>query len=175
MGLNNVNTEAMGKFLEEAKADAGVAKKTKRVEGEWVFEEGKAQFRATLAFKNGERVVQTDLAPFMGGGGLAPDPVQYCLYGLAACYAGTFASVAAVEGVELRGLRVAIENRLDLARALGLSENPIVEGVEIELSVKSDAPREKLEEIKRLADERCPGVECLTRPIPLTTRLDVGE
>ncbi len=175
MGPNNVNTEAMGKFLEEAKADAGVVKKSKRVEGEWVFEKGKAQFKATLVYADGERLVEADLAPFMGGEGLAPDPVQYCLYGLAACYAGTFASVAAMEGVELRGLRVAIENRLDLARTLGLSETPIVEGVEIELSVKSDAPREKLEEIKRLADERCPGVECLRRPIPLATRLDVGE
>lgn len=175
MGLNNVNAEAVAKFLEEAKADPGVAKKTKRVEGEWVFEKGKAQFKATLAYAQGERVVEADFAPFMGGGGLAPDPVQFCLYGLAACYAGTFASVAAMEGVELRELRVAIENKLDLSRTFGLSENHIIEGVEIELSVKSDAPREKLEEIKRLADERCPGVECLTRPIPLTTRLDVGE
>ncbi len=175
MGLNNVNTEAMGKFLEEVKADAGVAKKTKRVEGEWVFEEGKAQFRAVLAYAQGERVVEMDFAPFMGGSGLAPDPVQFCLYGLAACYAGTFASAATIEGVELRELRVVIENKIDLTRTLGLSENPIVEGVKLELYVKSDAPKEKLDEIKRLADERCPGVECLTRSIPLTTGLTAGE
>ncbi len=175
MGLNNVNAEAVREFLEKAKTDPGVTKKTKRVEGEWVFEEGKAQFRATLAYAQGERVVETDFAPFMGGGGLAPDPVQYCLYGLAACYAGTFASVAAMEGVELKELRVAAENKLDLSRTFGLSQDPIVQGVEFIVSVKSDAPREKLEEIERLTKERCPGADCLTRVIPLTSRLDVGE
>ncbi len=174
MSLNNVNTEAMGKFFEQAKADPETAKKKKRVEGEWVFEEGKAQFKATLAFKQGERVVESDFAPFMGGRGLAPDPVQYCLYGLAACYAGTFVSIATMEGVELRELRVAIENKMDLSRALGLSDNPIVEGVEIVLSVSSDAPREKLEEIEAEAKERCPGVYCLTEPIPLSTRVEVS-
>ncbi len=173
MGRNNVNTGAVGKFLEEAKADPGVARKAKRVEGEWVFEEGKAQFRATLTFKGGERVVETDFAPFMGGGGLAPDPVQYCLYGLAACYAGTFVSIATMEGVELRKVRVAAENKLNLSRTLGLSQDPIVEGVSFTLSVESNATTEKLEEIDRLAKERCPGVECLTKPIQLSTHLEI--
>jgi len=40
----------------------------------------------------------------MGGEGLAPDPIQYCLYGLAACYAGTFAGLAAAQGVSWRSL-----------------------------------------------------------------------
>jgi uncharacterized OsmC-like protein len=109
----------------------------------------------------------------MGGGGRKPDPVQYCLYGLAACFAGTFATLAAMEGVALKKLVVAAENRVDLSRTLGLSWNPIVEGVEITVMVSADAPREKLEEIERLARERCPGVYCLTTPIPLTTHLVV--
>ena len=57
MSLNNINTDAAEKFMEEAKSDPQVAKKTKRVEGEWVFEEGKPQFKATLAFKEGEQAV----------------------------------------------------------------------------------------------------------------------
>jgi uncharacterized OsmC-like protein len=172
MGLNNVNTDAAGRFVEQAKADLDAAKKTKRIEGEWVFDEGSAQFRATLPFKEGERVVDSDFAPFMGGHGLAPDPVQYCMYGLAACYAGTFVSIATMEGVGIRELRVAVENRMDLSRTLGLSQNPIVEGVGISLSVTSDSPKEKLEEIEALARERCPGVWCLTNPVALSTRLE---
>ncbi len=38
MGLNNINTGAAGKFMEEARKDPLVAKKSKRVEGEWVVE-----------------------------------------------------------------------------------------------------------------------------------------
>lgn len=60
MGLNNINTGAMGKFLEEVKADHQAAKKSKRVEGEWVFEDGNPQFKATLSFKEGEKVIESD-------------------------------------------------------------------------------------------------------------------
>ena len=171
MGLNNINTDAAGKFIEEAISDPQVAKKSKRVEGEWVFEEGQPQFMATLAFKEGERVVYSDFAPFMGGKGLSPDPIQYCLYGMAACYAGTFVSIATMEGIPLQGLKIAVENKVDLTRTLGLSSNPIVEGVEVTLTVASNAHRDKLEQIKELAGDRCPGVYCLINPIQLTTHL----
>ena len=107
----------------------------------------------------------------MGGRGLAPDPIQYCLYGMAACYAGTFVSVATLEGVALQSLRVAAENRVDLTRTLGLSSNPIVEGVHVTLTVATDAPPEKLDQIEALARDRCPGVYCLVNPIQLTTSL----
>ena len=172
MGLNNINTIAAGKFMEEAQNDPQVARKSKRVEGEWIFEEGKSQFKATLAFKEGERVVESDFAPFMGGMGLAPDPIQYCLYGMAACYAGTFVSLATMEGIALRKLKIAVENKVDLTRTLGLSENPVVEGVELTLEVESDVTREKLEKIETLTKELCPGVYCLVNPIPLTTHLN---
>lgn len=150
-------------------------KKTKRVDGEWVFEEGQPQFKAALAYKEGERVIESDFAPFMGGMGLAPDPVQYCLYGLAACFAATFVSLAAMEGIVLQRLKIAVENKLDLTRTLGLSSNPIVEGVEVTLIVESEAPRERLESIEALARDRCPGVYCLVNPIQLTTNPACGE
>lgn len=174
MGLNNINTEAMGQFVEQVKIDSSQAKKSKRVEGEWVFEEGKPQFRAILAYKEGERVIEADFAPFMGGLGLAPDPIQYCLYGTASCFAGTFVALAAQEGIALRSLKVAVENKVDLTRSLGLSNNPAVEEVEITLTLETDAPREKVEALEALTRERCPGVYCLVNPIPLKTHITVS-
>lgn len=174
MALNNINLAEAGKFMEEVKKDPQAAKKSKKVEGEWVFNEGKPQFKATLAFAKGERVVEADLAPFNGGMGLAPDPIQYCLYGLAACFAGTFVTLAAMEGIALKSVKIAVQNKIDLSRALGLTRNPIVEGVEITLTVAADAPREKLEHLEALARDRCPGVYCTVNPIPLTTKLVHG-
>ena len=175
MGLNNINTKAMGQFVEQVKADPSQAKKSKRVEGEWVFEEGKPQFQATLAYKEGERVVEADFAPFMGGTGLAPDPIQYCLYGTASCFAGTFVALATQEGIALKNLKIAVENKVDLTRSLGLSNNPIVEGVEITLSVETDAPHEKVKALEVLTRERCPGIYCLVNPIPLKTRIETVQ
>lgn len=170
--MNNINMQAAAKFINEAKANPQLTKKTKRVEGEWSLVEGSPQFHATLAYQEGERKVEADFAPFMGGHGLAPDPIQYCLYGLASCYAGTYMAIASMEGIEIKFLHIAAENKVDLSRTLGLSDRPIVEGVEITLSVKSDAPLAKLEEIEALTRERCPGAYCLTNPIKLSTCME---
>lgn len=169
--LNNVNVEALQAFARQAEKDPSQTRKSKKVEGEWVLEEGKPQFRATLDFPKGKRVVETDFAPFMGGWGSEPDPVQYCLYGFASCYASTFATMASLEGVKLSSLHVTAQNKLDLSRTLGLSDRPIVEKLEITLTVGSDASREKLEELEKLAFQRCPAVFCLTNPIQVETQV----
>jgi uncharacterized OsmC-like protein len=169
---NNVNLQGMMSFIEQAKSDPSVLKKQKRIEGVWDFQEGHPQFKATLAYPNGERVIEADLAPFMGGAGLAPDPIQYCLYGLAACFAGTFMALAAADGVTLKSLRVVAENQVDLTRPMGLGDKPVVEKVMIKLIADADTSDTKLRELERLTRERCPGVYCLTQPVPLETRVD---
>jgi uncharacterized OsmC-like protein len=171
MKINNVNITSAGAFVEQAKADPSVVKKIKRVEGRWCFDEGRPQFSATMPHKTGETTVKADFAPFMGGEGLAPDPIQYCLYGLAACYAGTFVGLAAAAGVVLRSLSVAAENRVDLSRSLGLSDAPVVEQVKLALEVETDADEEQIAELERLARSRCPGVYCLSNPIPIEFEL----
>jgi len=171
MKPNNVNLQGMMAYVEQATADASVLKKQKRVEGVWDFQEGHPQFKATLAYPSGERTLEADLAPFMGGAGLAPDPIQYCLYGLAACFAGTFMSLAAADGVVLRSLRVVAENQVDLTRPMGLGDKPVVERTSITLIADSDADDATLSALEALARERCPGVYCLTHPIPLDTHV----
>jgi uncharacterized OsmC-like protein len=107
----------------------------------------------------------------MGGEGLAPDPIQYCLFGLAACFAGTFMSTATMMGIKIQELKVSAENLVDLSKSLGLTNNPIVEKVKITTIVKADVKEEQLREIEKIAHERCPGVYCLVNPIPLETEL----
>jgi len=96
--------------------------------------------------------------------------VQYCLFGLAACFAQTFASIAAEKGIRLIELKVSVENKVNLSKALGLSEEPIVEKVKLQVNASSDG-KENLDEVKKLAEERCPGVYCLTNPIKLDVEL----
>lgn len=173
MSLNNFNLEAMAKFLEEVRENPEAAKRSKKVEGQWIFDEGRPQFEAKLGFKEGEQVLEADFAPSMGGGGRKPDPIQYCLFGVASCFAGTFMAIASMEGVPIQKLKIAVENKVDSSRTLGLSDNPIIEEVEATFTIKSTAPKEKIEEIEKLAQERCPGVYCLTNPIKLKTKIEV--
>lgn len=169
--VNNVNVEAMSQFAAQIEQDPGAAKKLKSVTGRWNFEEGAPQFRAEVEYPGGTHAVETDFAPFMGGAGLRPDPVSYCMYGFASCFAGTFVAVAAAEGVALQELEVTVENQVDLSRAMGVADRPVTQGMNATLNVKADAAAAKLEEIRRLAEERCPGVYCITNPIPFNSRL----
>jgi uncharacterized OsmC-like protein len=166
MKINNVDMEKAGAFVEEVKQDKSKAFKVKKVEGMWNLEDGKVQFTATLEHPQGSTVVEADGPPFMGGSGIKPDPVQYCLFGLAACFAQTFASIAAEKGVKLDELKVTVENKINLSKALGLSDEPIVENVKLRVNASSKS-KENLDEVKKLAEERCPGVYCLTNPIKL--------
>lgn len=165
--LNNINLDKANAFIEEVKLDKNKAIKVKKVEGSWNFSDGKAQFTANLEYANSSTVVEADAPPFLGGNGIKPDPVQYCLFGLAACFAQTFSSIAAEKGVELRKLKVIAENKVNLSRALGLGNEPIVEGVKLSVEVLSEAEKGKLKEIEELAKQRCPGVYCLINPIKL--------
>ena len=174
MKMNNINLEKAGAFVEEVKKDKSKALKVKRVEGTWNLEDGKVQFVSTLEHANGSTIVEADAPPFMGGSGLKPDPVQYCLFGLAACFAQTFASIAAENGIELKKLKVTAENKVNLSRALGLSNEPIVERVKLSVDVLSEADESRLKEIEELAKERCPGVYCLTNPIKLDIEVTKG-
>ncbi len=171
MSVNNINLDNIKKFKESVKKNPSEAEKSKKVIGEWRFEEGNPQFSSVLEYKNGTQQIYADAPLFSGGNGLAPDPLQYCLFGLCACFAGTFTAIATENNIKLTKLKVSVENKIDLSKAVGLSNNPIVKEVILSIEVSSNTTKEKLQEIVSLAKERCPGVYCLTNPIPLKTEV----
>lgn len=172
MKLNNINLDKSKAFVEEVKKDKSKALKVKRVEGNWNLEDGKVQFISTLEHANGITIVEADGPPFMGGSGIKPDPMQYCLFGLAACFVQTYASIAAEKDIELKKLKVAAENKVNLSKVLGLSNEPIVEKVKLSVEVSSEVEKGRLKEIEELAKQRCPGVYCLTNPIKLDIEMN---
>jgi uncharacterized OsmC-like protein len=168
--MNNVNVQEMEKFVTTIQEDPAQAKREKRVAGSWVFEQGKPQFVSTIEYAKGSVVLNAELPPFAGGWGTSLDPVQYCLYGLAACFAATFAAAAANEGVRLSRLEVTAENWMDLRKQMGLADENIIDQVKFTVHAEG-ASRDELAKIVALAEERCPGVECLTRAVPLEVEL----
>jgi uncharacterized OsmC-like protein len=164
----------MEKFVEAVKKDSKQAIREKSVTGEWVFRGEQPQFVAKIPYQKGKVkvTVASELPPFAGGWGGSPDPIQYCLYGLAACFASTLVATATNERVELRSLRVTAANRVDLRKQLGLSRDPIIQNVKLKVHVEADVARVALERLVKLAEERCPGSECVTRSIPLSVELE---
>ena len=170
---NNVNVTALQKVLQEAEADPGKVRRMQRIEGEWLLEQGGPQFRAEVSFQGGKLVFESDQPSDLGGGGTRPGPLHYCFFGLVSCYSSTFATMASMMGIELKKLTARLEGDLDFSRVFGLSNAPAMEEIRITLQVESDAPRERLEEVEKLASERCPAVFALTERVNLNTSIEV--
>jgi uncharacterized OsmC-like protein len=170
--INNVDVGALGEFAAAIAKQPEAARKLKSVCGRWNFDDGEPQFSAEVEYPNGTLSIETDFAPFMGGSGLRPDPVSYCMFGFASCFAGTFAAVAAEQGVELQALEVRVENPIDLSKTMGVADRPITRGMAASLRVESDAEPARLEEIRQLAHDRCPGVYCITNPISFESQIE---
>lgn len=170
--LNNVNVGMLEQVSKEAKTDKSKVKRSQKIMGEWLLNEGGPQFRAKVSFEGGNMDMESDQPRNLGGGGTRPGPLHYCFFGLVACYTATFAAVAAQMGIKLRKLAATLEGDLNLSRVFGLSPEPIMEEIHITLHVDSDTPQEKLEEVERLAYERCPAVFALTETVRLKTSLE---
>lgn len=172
--INNINVGRLEQVVREAESDKSKVKHTQKVEGEWLLQESGPQFKAEVNFESGRVVMESDQPTNLGGGGTTPGPLHYCFFGLVACYTTTFATMASMMGIELKRLTAELEGDLNFSRVFGLSKEPVVEEVRITLKVESDASREKLEEVERLAYERCPAVFALTEQVKLNTYLEVN-
>ncbi len=173
--LNNVNVGMLEQVTKEAEKDKSKVRRSQKIEGEWLLEEGGPQFKAEVTFEGGRIVMESDQPKNLGGGGTRPGPMHYCFFGLASCYTATFAAMASQMGIELKRLTVKLEGNLNFSRVFGMSKEPVMEEIRIVLQVESDAPRGKLEEAERLAYERCPAVFALTESVKLNTSLEVKE
>lgn len=169
--MHNVKVEAIKDTIEKGRTDPGALRQPVNLSGEWQVEEGQPQFRGVITYPKGEVEFDCDFPPPLGGNGTAPNPLAYCFWGGLACYALTFATEAALRGIELKALRGRVTTEVDQTRTLGLSDRPPVEKITWELEVDPATPADAIQQIKAEADARCPGVYCIRNPINLETRL----
>ena len=158
----------IGKFkktVENAKKNPSSVKKTLKIEGEWRLGETKGpQFKSIIKTENaGEVLLETDETIIMGGQGIAINPVQLLITGVIACYSATFAKWTAMEGIELKHFKTIANVNINLASVFGFSDTAeILENIQIDLIVESDASLEKLNEINEIAMKRSPGLNCVS-------------
>ncbi len=170
--MNRVNVGKLNETAKTMRETPEKAKRTMRLEGEWLFNEAEIpQFRAEVQAEKEKFVIEADQPTFLGGGGTRPGPMHYCLYGVAACTAATFATVAATEGIELKKMRIAVESNMNFSKVLGIANAPIMEEVKLKITVVSDADDEKIRQLTRMAEERCPAAFCLTNPIKMNVEV----
>ncbi|WP_456326251.1 OsmC family protein [Palaeococcus sp. (in: euryarchaeotes)] len=140
-----------------------------RVE-EWTFYiTGKSLSDTKLLAKvrNFEMIV--DEPAEIGGTDEGPNPVEYMLVALAGCLNVTIKGIASEKGINIRSLEFALEGRLNPEKFQGISKKERAGYKEIKATVyiESDTTKEKLEELLKEVEERCPVTDNLKNPTPV--------
>lgn len=167
--MHNVRVGQIDETRNKARQDASAATLKISLDGAWHSNEDEVQFDGTVAFPKGEVVFQADFPPFLGGEGRAPTPLAYCFYGAMCCYGATFATQAAVAGVEIKDLRINLQLEVDFRTALGLGDFPPISEFRFDVQVDTDASDDDVQRVKQLADERCPAIWAMENRVPYTT------
>lgn len=165
MEVNRIRLDPFDKTVKEAEKDPSSALKSLKVEGRWRLGENGPQFESELKYENGRVILFADEPTILGGGGMAVNPIQYCMFGIASCFAATFAKWAAKEGVELEELAITAKADLDMSISFGVSDNPILDKMTLNVSVKTEASDEEVERIREITMERCPAYFCLSEAV----------
>jgi uncharacterized OsmC-like protein len=167
--MHNVRVDQISSTAEKAKHDPSAALVKINIAGDWRMDENQKQFGGAVTFPKGELVLEADFPPFLGGEGRAPSPLAYCFYGAMSCYGSTFASQAAMAGVEIEQMHITLSLQVDFRTALGLGEFTPLSEFKFDVQVKSPATVKEIENVKKLTDERCPAIWAMKNPVPFST------
>lgn len=173
--VNHVDLEKVQSSINAMKSDPAKAKKVNRVDGEWICEGSSGpQFRADFETESGKFTLEADSPSFLGGTGTRPGPLHYCIFGLTTCFASTFMTLAAIEGVSVKSARFLGECYIDFSKTFGLSNKPIIENAKFKVTIDRDVPMETVQRLVKLAEERCPGMYSLTNKINVVTEISTS-
>ena len=137
---------------------------------EWAFYiTGKSLSGTKLLAKVRDFEVLVDEPNEIGGTNEAPNPVEYLLVALAGCLNVTIRGIAEEKGIAVESLELALTGKLNPAKFQGISERGRAGFTEVTVSVylRTDAPREEIEELLREVEERCPVTDNLKNATPV--------
>jgi uncharacterized OsmC-like protein len=171
--INNVDLDKVAKTTESGKEEKLTLRKPIKLYGEWNLDPTKEyQFRTELQYEKGKQVVEIDSPSFLGGNGNRLGPMAYCIAGITSCFVATFVTVTSSKGIRLSKLNVDTQCDINFAKTFDIANEPITEGIELQIKAESpDADKKQLQEIIRLAEERCPAIYSMKHEIKVNSTI----
>ncbi|MFW9947794.1 MAG: OsmC family protein [Candidatus Odinarchaeota archaeon] len=173
--LNRINLEGFKAIQRKYTEDRSLCKKYLEIEGIWrLGVQYGPQFETHLRTeKAGAILVQTDETTLLGGGGTAIHPISLCMAGFGGCFTAAFAKWAAMQGIELKTLKIRAKADIDLTTSFGIEDYvPMIDSYHLDFFIESDTTMEKLREIVELTKLRCFCYYCAATPIFPTVLLN---
>jgi len=165
--INNVDLDKVAETTESGRKEKSSLRKPVKLYGEWNLDLSKGyQFRTELSYEKGKQVIEIDSPSFLGGNGNRLGPMAYCVAGITSCFIATFVSVASSKDIRLSKLNVNAQCNINFAKTFDVADEPITEGIEFQIEAESpNADKQQLQDIIRLAEERCPAMYSMKHEI----------
>jgi uncharacterized OsmC-like protein len=119
--------------------------------------------------------VASDEPPSIGGTDRAPSPSSIFVASIGFAENVIFARQAALLGVDFDSLETKVEARWDIKGTFGIGgADPSITELTVETRVSSSAPHERLAEVVRLTDRRCPMTATVAKSAAVRRKLFVN-
>ena len=179
--LNGINVEALQQFAQHVAVhpDKGTARFN--VKTKW---EHQTRSVATVSHYElgGEKharhfEIASDEPVELLGQNTAPNPQELLMAALNACLSVGYAANAAAMGITVHSLEIETEGQLDLRGFLGLDErvNPGYDEVEYVVRLRTDASRERVEELHKVVTKTSVNLANFSKAIRMVPKLEVLE
>lgn len=179
--LNGVDRDALAATIDAVKATPALAQVSFSLGSAWLT--GCRQRSLTGDVRQNGGIVESRTATYtlesdepaaLLGTDSAASPGEYVLQALAGCYAVTFATNAAVRGIELSSLKLEMEVDFDLQGFLNLDDSVRPGAQQIRVNVHAESPNasdEQLKELTTAVQQRSPIRDTLANPVNVVTTL----
>lgn len=119
-------------------------------------------------------VLDNDEPPVLLGEDRGANPVEQVLHGLAGCITTTLVYHAAAKGIRIDEMETSFEGDLDLRGLLGIpgAKRNGYQEIRVSVRIKSDAKRDEIEELVRLAERRSPVFDIVSNSVPVKVSLE---
>ena len=178
--MNGVNTEKLFGTIVAIKEMPSLAKFNFRATNKWIdgghnrstikdfYGAGQEDTSRKIPF-----VVDNDEPAVLLGEDKGANPVEYLLHGLAGCLTSPLVYHAPAQGVKLDEVESTLDGDIDLRGLLNFPENipSGYQNIRVTFRIKSEAPREKIEELCRLAKKVSPVCNSLTQGVAVEVKL----
>jgi len=178
--MNGVDVDRLRETIGAVKAKPELGKFRFRAENKWI--DGSHNRTRIQGFYGAGRedssrreafVLDNDEPELLLGKNRGANPGEQVLHALAGCLTSGLIFQAAARGISIESVESRLEGDVDLRGFLGISDEVRngYQGIRVTFKIKADAPREKLEELCRLAQAHSPVLDTVSHPVPVTVSL----
>lgn len=129
-----------------------------------------------VAVRIGKHQVTVDEPESLGGGGVAPNPVEYALLALGSCWAITYRFWSTKLGLRIDKCTVDVQGDLDVRGVFGIDDSvrPGFTGVKVNIGLSGPESKESYEMLAKTVEEHCPVLDIFTNATPVTSTVTIA-